>query len=65
MKTLMLVVGIVALVIGAFWALQGAGIVHWPPVTPGQFTMVGDQHWTYYGSVVAIIGIGLIWYSRR
>lgn len=65
MKTLMLIAGVLALVIGAFWALQGAGIVNWPVAAAGQFTMVGDSHWTLYGSAVAIIGVGLIWYSRR
>jgi hypothetical protein len=61
MKTLMLIVGVVALAFGTLWALQGAGIVQWPASS----FMISDMHWTYYGIATAVIGIGLIWYSRR
>src|SRR5690348_8978108 len=42
MKTVLLILGIVALVLGLFWAGQGYGLIQWPPHAAGQFTMVGD-----------------------
>ncbi len=60
MKTLMLIVGVLAVLLGVLWMGQGAGII-----TQIASPMIGVMRWTYYGAVVAIIGIGLIWYSRR
>jgi hypothetical protein len=57
----MLFVGIVAAVVGVFWALQGAGIVQWPASS----FMISTQSWVLYGGALAIIGIGLIVASRR
>ena len=61
MKTLMLIVGVLAVALGLLWAGQGAGYIHWPPSS----AMINDVRWTYYGIAAAVIGIGLIWYSRR
>jgi hypothetical protein len=57
----MLFVGIVAAVVGVFWALQGAGIVQWPASS----FKLSNQSWVLYGGALAIIGIGLIVASRR
>ena len=65
MKTTLLVIGILALVIGLFWAGQGAGFIQWPPAQPGQFTMVGHSNWVFIGLGVAIAGLGLALLSRR
>jgi LPXTG-motif cell wall-anchored protein len=64
-KTTILVVGILALVFGLFWAGQGAGFIQWPPVQTGQFTMVGHSNWVFIGLGVAIAGLGLVLLSRR
>ena len=61
MKTLMLIVGLLSLAAGLLWMGQGAGWVHWPPSS----FMIGDMRWTYYGLATAVIGIGLVAYSRR
>ena len=61
MKTLMLIAGVVALAFGLLWIGQGAGYIHWPASS----FMLGDMRWTYYGLATAVIGIGLIVYSRR
>lgn len=61
MKTLMLIVGIVALAFGVLWIGQGYGYIQWPASS----FMIGDAKWGYYGMATAVIGIGLIWYSRR
>jgi hypothetical protein len=57
----MLIAGVLALVFGTFWALQGAGIVQWPASS----MMISNHAWVLYGAATAIIGVGLIWYSRR
>ena len=61
MKTLMLIVGVVALAMGLLWIGQGSGYVQWPASS----FMISQIKWAYYGMATAVIGIGLIWYSRR
>jgi len=65
MKSVILVVGILALVMGLLWAGQGVGLIQWPPHQPGQFTMVGHSNWIYIGLCVAVAGLVLIVFSRR
>jgi uncharacterized membrane protein len=57
----MLIVGVVALALGLLWIGQGYGYVHWPASS----FMINQVKWGYYGMATAVIGIGLIWYSRR
>jgi hypothetical protein len=52
-------------VLGLFWAGQGYGLIQWPPHAAGQFTMVGDEGWTYKGTALAVVGLIMIWWSRR
>ncbi|MBS0273453.1 MAG: hypothetical protein JSR55_03425, partial [Proteobacteria bacterium] len=61
----LLIVGIVALVLGLFWAGQGYGLIQWPPHAAGQFTMVGVPDWTYRGIALAVVGALIILWSRR
>ena len=65
MKSVILVVGILALVMGLLWAGQGFGLIQWPLHQPGQFTMVGHSNWIYIGLGVAVAGLVLIVFSRR
>jgi hypothetical protein len=65
MKTVLLIVGIIALVMGLLWAGQGYGLIQWPPHQAGQFTMVGDTGWTYKGGALALLGLIVIIWSRR
>ena len=65
MKSVILVVGILALVMGLLWAGQGMGLIQWPPHQPGQFTMVGHSNWIFIGLGVALAGCALIFLSRR
>lgn len=65
MKSVILVVGILALVMGLLWAGQGMELIQWPPHQPGQFTMVGHSNWIYIGLGVALAGCVLIFFSRR
>lgn len=45
---------------GLFWALQGLGIIMWPP----ESFMLADRTWTLYGLIWAALWAGLIWVLR-
>ena len=52
MRTLSLGIGVLAILVGGLWILQGAGVL------PGSF-MTGQRLWLVIGIVLAVIGIGL------
>jgi hypothetical protein len=60
-KVLLLVVGTLLVLLGLHWIGQGTGIFIWPA------NPVMDSHieWAYYGGGVGILGVLLIWFSRR
>ena len=53
--------GILLVLAGALWALQGAGIVMWPASS----FMLQQQSWVTYGIVTALIGLAMIALARR
>lgn len=53
--------GVALFILGAIWALQGAGILSWPA---GSF-MLADRSWALYGAVTAAIGLVLMLVSTR
>jgi len=61
MRTLLLLIGIAAFLIGALWIGQGTGLVPWPASS----FMISQMQWAYYGAAVAVIGLVLIVWSRR
>jgi len=58
MRITLVIVGILLLLIGAVWILQGINIL------PGSF-MTGQVRWAYAGIVTAAIGGGLLWVAQR
>jgi hypothetical protein len=58
MRTLSLVIGGIAILAGAVWILQGAGVL------PGSF-MTGQRMWLIIGIVVGIIGLALAYTGIR
>ena len=54
------VVGLLLVLMGAIWFLQGANVL-----TAGKSFMIGDTHWEYYGVGTALIGVALIVASRK
>ncbi len=52
-RVTMVVIGVLALLIGAVWIGQGLSII------PGSF-MSGDNTWFYIGTVVAVVGVILL-----
>jgi hypothetical protein len=50
--------GVVCLLLGAVWFLQGIDVL------PGSF-MTGQTKWAVYGGLLALVGIGLVVAARR
>lgn len=49
------------MVMGLFWALQGAGIIRWPASS----FMVDARPWVNYGAITAFAGLMLCWLASR
>lgn len=60
-KLLLLVVGVLAVLMGLLWIGQGLGLIMWP----ADSFMLGEPTWSWRGALLAGIGFGLIWFSRR
>jgi uncharacterized membrane protein YidH (DUF202 family) len=52
-RIVLIIVGVIALIVGAVFAGQGANLI------PGS-SMTGDRMWLYIGLIVGIVGIILI-----
>ena len=60
MKTLALVAGIAALLMGLLWVGQGAGLINWPASS----FMIDQRPWIIRGAILAVIGLILVGASR-
>ena len=65
MRTILMILGILCIVAGLFFACQGAGYIHWPPAQPGQFTMVDNSRWITYGLAIAFLGMVITFVGSR
>ena len=61
MRSVALIVGIAALLMGLLWIGQGAGLVHWPASS----FMIDQRPWITRGAILAVVGLVLIGASRR
>jgi membrane protein implicated in regulation of membrane protease activity len=61
LRGLLLVLGVLIALAGGLWTLQGLGIVMWP----AESFMLADRQWAINGAITALVGLGLIWLSRR
>ncbi|MEM9084635.1 MAG: hypothetical protein AAGB23_01780 [Pseudomonadota bacterium] len=61
MKLFARIIGMTFLVFGTLWALQGLGILMWPP----QSFMLAQREWGLYGAVMAALGVVLLVISGR
>ena len=61
MKTVLLILGVVALLGGLLWVGQGAGLVHWPASS----FMIDQRPWILRGALLAVAGLVLILLARR
>jgi hypothetical protein len=60
MKTLLKAMGVVMVLMGTIWFLQGANVL-----TAGRSFMIGDPVWEYYGVATAVLGLALLMASRN
>lgn len=59
-RSLMFIVGVVAIAFGLLFTLQGLGIVHWPSSS----FMLDDRSWAIKGVLVMVVGAALVWLNR-
>lgn len=52
------VLGVLLVIIGVVWILQGINVL------PGSF-MTGQKQWAVYGAIAVVIGVVLLVASRR
>ncbi|MFL9841315.1 hypothetical protein ABS767_10095 [Sphingomonas sp. ST-64] len=60
-RTIIVLAGIVAILIGLLWVAQGLDLLNWPP----QSFMVADRQWALRGAVLAGVGAILVAAMRR
>lgn len=60
-RALLLALGVMLVLAGGLWTLQGLGIVMWP----AESFMLADRQWAINGAVTVLVGLVLIWLSRR
>jgi hypothetical protein len=58
MKMGLRIVGVILILVGCVWFLQGINIL------PGSF-MTGQIEWAVYGTVAAVLGIAAVAWSSR
>jgi hypothetical protein len=58
MRIVLNIVGVMCLLMGCIWILQGINIL------PGSF-MTGQTKWALYGGLLAVVGIGLLISANR
>ncbi len=61
MKIAVRIVGILAVAMGLLWIGQGTGAIEWPPSS----FMIDQRPWALRGAILAVVGVGLILWSRR
>ena len=61
MKSLLLILGIAALLMGLLWIGQGLGYIQWPASS----FMLDQRPWATRGAILAVVGVVLIILARR
>ncbi len=60
-RTILLILGVAASLMGLLWIGQGLGYVHWPRSS----FMLDQRPWADRGAVLAVVGLLLIIVGRR
>ncbi len=61
MRTLLTIIGIILLLMGLVFMGQGSGYFPYPASS----FMISQTRWIYYGAGIAVVGLILIFLSRR
>ena len=55
--------GLFMIAMGSVWMMQGLNV---GPAVILQGFMVNDIHWTYYGAILAVVGVAeIVWSNTR
>ena len=61
MKTILLIAGVIAVLMGLLWIGQGLSYIHWPASS----FMLDQRPWALRGAILGVVWIVLIALSRR
>ncbi|WP_308737926.1 hypothetical protein [Rhizobium sp. TH2] len=61
LRTLLFLAGVIAVIMGLLWAGQGSGLAPYPATSP----MINNSQWVYYGGLLVVAGLVVMWWSRR
>ena len=61
MRLVLQILGVLLILSGGLWALQGAGIVMWP----AESFMLAQGQWVLWGLLTVAVGLLLVWLGRR
>jgi hypothetical protein len=61
LRAVLMVLGILLILAGGLWTLQGLGLVMWP----AESFMLADRQWAANGAITLLVGLVLVWLSRR
>jgi ABC-type lipoprotein release transport system permease subunit len=61
MRIVVTLLGLLMVFMGAIWMMQGLGV---GPAAIMQGFMVNDLSWTFYGAILALLGVGVIVWSN-
>ena len=63
MRVVSTLLGLLVILMGSIWAMQG---LHIGPAAIMRGFMVSDWHWTLYGVILALVGVGqVVWTNTR
>ena len=60
-RTLVTILGAVAILVGLLWVGQGQGLIRWP----ADSFMIGVEDWSTRGAILAALGLSLVIVARR
>lgn len=60
-RAALLILGVLLVLMGGLWTLQGLGIVMWP----SESFMLADKQWAVNGAITLVVGLLLIWAGRN
>lgn len=61
MRAALIAAGVILILAGGLWTLQGLGLVMWP----AESFMLADRNWAVYGLLTVLAGAAMIWLARR
>ena len=63
MRVVSSLLGLLLILMGSVWMMQG---LHVGPAAIMRGFMVSDWHWTLYGAILALVGVGqVVWTNTR